>query len=182
MADGSNTPRETIVRPLALADRDAMIDLFAEMERHYDGDGAIDRQTVAERFDTVFASLADTTLLVAEREGRIAGFITAVRTWPGTHMQAAWWVKEVYAAAAARRLGVGEALMRALLERARLADGERVDITTDRTNEAAIGLYTRLGGTLTDKVLIRYEDRQPCPTTANAPVDPAGHEGRSRDA
>ncbi|MEO1600253.1 MAG: GNAT family N-acetyltransferase [Pseudomonadota bacterium] len=146
------------VRDYIPADRAALIAICAEMEAHYDGAEAIGPEEVAEQVDHAMAHLRDTTLLVAPVEGgTLAGFLTAVRTWPGTRMRFAWWVKEVYVAKAARGKGVGTALMQAFLARARMTDGERVDIATDRTNTAAIGLYESLGGCMTDKVLLRYQ-------------------------
>ena len=154
-----------IVRNYTSADRARLIALCVEMEAHYDGADAIGPEVIAERIDEAMATLHDTTLLVAEAEGALTGFLTAVRTWPGTAMRVAWWVKEVYVAEAARGTGVGTALMTAFLERVRLTDGERADITTDRANAAAVGLYTRLGGAMTDKVLIRYDsDNNPATT------------------
>ncbi|MEO0821190.1 MAG: GNAT family N-acetyltransferase [Pseudomonadota bacterium] len=147
-----------IVRDYIPEDREAFIALCAEMEAHYDGDAAIGPEDIAARIDTVLATLRDTTLLVAVPGDRpLAGMLTAVRTWPGTRMRAAWWVKEVYVARAARGTGVGTALMQSFLARVRTDEGERADVTTDRTNTAAIGLYESLGGRLTDQVLIRYD-------------------------
>ncbi len=146
------------VRDYTPADRAGMIALCLEMEAHYDGAAAIGREEVAAELDAALATLHDTTLLVATATGGgLAGFLTAVRAWPGTRMRVAWWVKEVYVAKAARGTGVGTALMTALLARARFRDGERVDITTERTNTAAIGLYEALGGVMIDHVLIRYD-------------------------
>ncbi|MEM7500263.1 MAG: GNAT family N-acetyltransferase [Pseudomonadota bacterium] len=149
------------VRPYAPADRDALVALMVEMDRHYEGDGGEDAEEIGRHFDHAHATLTDTLFLVAEASlnggPALHGYLTAVRTFPGNSFRIAWWVKEVYVAAAGRGSGVGTALMEAFLAHVRLTDGERVDVTTDRTNAAAIGLYESLGGKMTDKVLIRYD-------------------------
>ncbi|MGF1501017.1 MAG: GNAT family N-acetyltransferase [Paracoccaceae bacterium] len=146
------------VRDYAPADRAALIALCTEMEAHYDGAAAIGPDVIAAGLDEAMAQLRDTTVLVApQADGSLAGLLTAVRTWPGTRMRIVWWVKEVYVARAARGTGVGTALMQTFLGRVRMHDGERADITTERTNAAAVGLYQRLGGRLTDQVLLRYD-------------------------
>ena len=55
------------------------------------------------------------------------------------------WIEDVVVDEAARGRGVGEALNRAALERARLLGAKTVDLTSRPSREAANRLYQRLG-------------------------------------
>lgn len=148
------------VRAYRTEDRAAMIALVAEMQAHYDGDDAASLDDITNAFDRAQATLRDTVLLVApDATGALAGYLTAAQTWPGDGGQLCWWLKEVYVATDARWRGVGKALIAAFLEHAQRAGGGRVDIAADRANPTAIGLYQRLGATMTNKVILRFNGK-----------------------
>lgn len=55
------------------------------------------------------------------------------------------WLEDLYVRAAARRAGLGAALVAATLERARDRGCRRVELDTNEANAAALALYRRLG-------------------------------------
>lgn len=84
-------------------------------------------------------------LLVArdDETGRILGSLTLVVFPIPTGIRA--WIEDVVVDEAARGQGVGEALNRHALERARSEGAKTVDLTSRPTREAANRLYLRLG-------------------------------------
>jgi ribosomal protein S18 acetylase RimI-like enzyme len=55
------------------------------------------------------------------------------------------WLEDLYVAPAARRLGLGRALVQRALDRARERGCHRVELDTNEDNHDAIGLYRSLG-------------------------------------
>lgn len=85
-------------------------------------------------------------LLVARDDadgGRVLGSLTLVVFPIPTGIRA--WIEDVVVDEAARGQGVGEALNRHALERAREEGAKTVDLTSRPTREAANRLYLRLG-------------------------------------
>ena len=84
-------------------------------------------------------------LLIArdDESGRILGSLTLVVFPIPTGIRA--WIEDVVVDEAARGQGVGEALNRHALERARAEGARTVDLTSRPTREAANRLYLRLG-------------------------------------
>ena len=84
-------------------------------------------------------------LLIArdDESGRILGSLTLVVFSIPTGIRA--WIEDVVVDEAARGQGVGEALNRHALERARAEGAKTVDLTSRPTREAANRLYLRLG-------------------------------------
>ena len=85
-----------------------------------------------------------TDLLVArDAVGRVVGTLTLVvyRTPMGVHA----WIEDVVVDAAARRQGVGEALTRFAVQRARQRGAKAISLTSRPAREAANRLYQRLG-------------------------------------
>jgi len=88
------------------------------------------------------------TLLVAEDptvegEPAILGSMTLVVFRIPTGLRA--WIEDVVVDGSARGRGVGEALNRAAIDRARAAGATTVDLTSRPSREAANRLYRRLG-------------------------------------
>ena len=84
-------------------------------------------------------------LLVArdDQSGRVLGSLTLVVFPIPTGMRA--WIEDVVVDEAARGQGVGEALNRHALDRARAEGAKTVDLTSRPTRVAANRLYLRLG-------------------------------------
>ncbi|MEM1314794.1 MAG: GNAT family N-acetyltransferase [Pseudomonadota bacterium] len=77
---------------------------------------------------------------------------------PGHVLQGLVFLKDLYVMRAHRRAGVGEALLRGVLDWARAEGLGRVDLTVSPENPAARALYARFGGQeLTDRLFTRFD-------------------------
>jgi ribosomal protein S18 acetylase RimI-like enzyme len=83
------------------------------------------------------------TVFVARAGGRIVGALTLAVFPIPTGVRA--WIEDVVVDVDARGLGVGVALNRAAIERARELGAKTVDLTSRPSREAANRLYQRLG-------------------------------------
>jgi ribosomal protein S18 acetylase RimI-like enzyme len=83
------------------------------------------------------------TLFLARLDGRIVGSLTLAVFPIPTGVRA--WIEDVVVDESARGHGVGEALNRAALERAKSLGAITVDLTSRPSREAANRLYKRLG-------------------------------------
>ena len=84
-----------------------------------------------------------TVLLLARLDGAIAGMLVLVLFRLPTGLRA--WIEDVVVDGDARGRGVGEALSREALRRARVAGAVTVDLTSRPSRVAAVRLYERLG-------------------------------------
>ncbi len=104
----------------------------------------------------IIASPASVLLVARDGDGgRILGSLTLVVFPIPTGVRA--WIEDVVVDEAARGRGVGEALNRAALDRARAEGARTVDLTSRPTREAANRLYQRLGFVQRDTNIYRYE-------------------------
>lgn len=108
-----------------------------------------------ERLRAVVAAEA-CTLLVArqEEDGRIVGAATLTICPLPTGLRA--WIEDVVVDADARGQGLGEALVRALLERAAARGVPAVDLTSRPARAAANRLYRRMGFAQRETNAYRY--------------------------
>lgn len=113
------------------------------------GSAAFDEQTLA----WVVAHEA-TTFFVATLDGGVVGALTLVMYPLPTGLRAH--VDDVVVDDAVRGHGVGEALVRAALERAVEVGARTVDLTSRPSREAAIRLYERVGFRRRDSTLFRW--------------------------
>jgi ribosomal protein S18 acetylase RimI-like enzyme len=90
----------------------------------------------------------------AERGGEIVGVLTLALYRIPTASRA--WIEDVVVDASARGKGVGEALTRAAMDRARAAGATAIDLTSRPSREAANRLYQRLGFQLRETNCYRY--------------------------
>jgi ribosomal protein S18 acetylase RimI-like enzyme len=98
-----------------------------------------------------------TVLLIAripDRQGEIAGTLTLVLYRIPTGLRA--WIEDVVVDAPARKQGVGTALCRAALQRAREAGATTVDLTARPAREEANRLYQQLGFARRETNVYRY--------------------------
>lgn len=86
--------------------------------------------------------------------GEILGSLTLALFRIPTAMRA--WIEDVVVDEAARGRGVGDALNRVALERAREAGAKTVDLTSRPTREAANRLYQRIGFVQRETNVYRY--------------------------
>lgn len=104
----------------------------------------------------IIASPASILLVARDGDGgRILGSLTLVVFPIPTGIRA--WIEDVVVDEAARGRGVGEALNRAALDRARAEGARTVDLTSRPTREAANRLYRRLGFVQRDTNIYRYD-------------------------
>jgi len=94
-------------------------------------------------------------LLMARDEGRIVGSLSLVVFRIPTGVRA--WIEDVIVDQAARGRGLGEAITRAAIERAKEEGAKTVDLTSRPSREAANRLYQRIGFELRHSNLYRYQ-------------------------
>jgi ribosomal protein S18 acetylase RimI-like enzyme len=96
------------------------------------------------------------TLLVARAEGVIMGTLTLVVFPIPSGVRA--WIEDVVVDTSVRGRGVGAALTKDAVRRARAAGARTVDLTSRPAREAAIRLYERQGFRLRDSRVYRFND------------------------
>jgi ribosomal protein S18 acetylase RimI-like enzyme len=95
------------------------------------------------------------SVLVARSGGTITGTLTLVMFPLPTGMRA--WIEDVVVDESARGQGIGEAMTQEALRLAREAGARTVDLTSRPAREAAGRLYERVGFTIRDSRLYRYQ-------------------------
>jgi aminoglycoside 6'-N-acetyltransferase I len=85
-------------------------------------------------------------LAVAIEEGFIVGFASAVHYVHPDKTRPEMWVNEVGVAPSHQKQGLGQALMRTLLARARELSCDAAWVLTEKENTPAVKLYASLGG------------------------------------
>jgi ribosomal protein S18 acetylase RimI-like enzyme len=108
----------------------------------------------AEQLAEIVASPA-TVLFLARFGGEIVGSLTLAMFRIPTGLRA--WIEDVVVDESARGQGVGEALNRAALERARASGARTVDLTSRPSREAANRLYQRIGFVQRETNVYRFE-------------------------
>lgn len=135
----------------------ALVELLAEMDRYY---GVTELETLESRVhqtrDALFGDVPAGAALLAWHDNRLVGLAAYSFLWPAVGMTRSLYLKELYVAEDARRLGVGSLLMSRLNDIARKHRCSRVEWTTESTNEDAQRFYSRIGATMNkDKVFYR---------------------------
>jgi ribosomal protein S18 acetylase RimI-like enzyme len=95
---------------------------------------------------------------VAIDDGLVVGFVSAVLYVHPDKPRPELWINEVGVAPTHHRRGIARELLDALLDVARAADCVEAWVLTDRSNEAAMGLYASAGGQVaqTDQVMFTF--------------------------
>lgn len=112
--------------------------------------------TVAELGDVVASPATDLFIAIAD-DGTITGMAILVSFRIATGLRA--WIEDVVVDEAARGQGVGDALTRAMVERARELGCNTVDLTSRPSREAANRLYQRAGFAARDTTVYRLDLR-----------------------
>lgn len=97
----------------------------------------------------------DAVLFVARLDGVIVGSLTLVQYRIPTGLRA--WIEDVVVDGAARGHGIGEMLNQAALAEARRRGHKGVSLTSRPSREAANRLYQRIGFTLRQTNVYRYD-------------------------
>ena len=103
----------------------------------------------------IVASPATVLFMALDDEGRYVGTLTLALFRIPTALRA--WIEDVIVDDAARGQGVGEALNRAALDKARAVGAKTVDLTSRPSREAANRLYKRIGFEQRDTNVYRYD-------------------------
>ncbi|MFI8102595.1 GNAT family N-acetyltransferase [Streptomyces sp. NPDC086023] len=132
------------VRVAGEADLDAVTGLFLGYLEFYEvpvEDPERPRAYLAERM-----AKGESTVLVAERDGvGIVGFAQVYPTFASLEMRPVWVLYDLFVAPSGRRSGAGRALLRDVLERARVAGVAGVQLETAYDNDTAQALYEAEG-------------------------------------
>ena len=110
----------------------------------------------ADELAAIVTSRASVLLLATDpdRDGAIVGSLTLVLFRIPTGVRA--WIEDVVVDESARGRGVGDALNRFALDRARQAGAKTVDLTSRPSREAANRLYQRIGFEPRETNVYRY--------------------------
>jgi ribosomal protein S18 acetylase RimI-like enzyme len=100
-------------------------------------------------------SPATVLFMAVDDEGRYVGTLTLALFRIPTALRA--WIEDVIVDDMARGQGVGEALNRAALDKARQVGAKTVDLTSRPSREAANRLYRRIGFQQRDTNVYRYD-------------------------
>jgi ribosomal protein S18 acetylase RimI-like enzyme len=103
----------------------------------------------------IASSPATVLFMAVDDDGRYVGTLTLALFRIPTALRA--WIEDVIVDDAARGQGVGEALNRAALGKARTLGAKTVDLTSRPSREAANRLYQRIGFTQRETNVYRYE-------------------------
>ena len=132
--------------PARPEDAGAIAALMGELERFYGGELAepLDEQ-LAQIHAALFAEPPLAYTLLAWQDDALVGMATYAFLWPAAGFTSSLYLKELYVAEAARRSGVGKALMDTLHAVARERGCSRVEWTTDTENADAQAFYEHQG-------------------------------------
>ena len=108
-----------------------------------------------EELAAIVGSDASVLLVASEGAGKVLGALTLALFRVPTGMRA--WIEDVVVDEASRGRGVGAALVRAALARAKQAGARSVDLTSRPSREAANRLYLDLGFELRQTNVYRYQ-------------------------
>ncbi|MCY1513096.1 Acetyltransferase (GNAT) family protein [compost metagenome] len=135
------------------ADLDDLGPLFADYLTFY----AVDKTLPAiQVFLGTRLSRGDSTIFIArDAQGVAQGFVQLYPLFSSLALQPAWLLSDLYVSEAARRQGVGEALMNAARAHAEANGACGLQLETARSNLAGQALYERLGY-VRDEVFYTY--------------------------
>ena len=140
------------IRHATAADRDALAELFHDMDRHYWGDEAPSADEWRRFLDAVVLPASKSCeIVIAEAEGRLVGLATFAIVYPAIDLSGQMFMKELYTTAEARGQGVGRRIMEFLARLARERRCARIDWVTERTTPRAMAFYDRLGAQRMDQ-------------------------------
>lgn len=135
---------------------EATPELVAAFERLVPQLSSSNPPPTADELDALARSEASILLVAVDGDdGTVLGTLTLVWFRIPTGIRA--WIEDVVVDEAARGRGVGEALSRAAVERARALGARTVDLTSRPKREAANRLYQRIGFVQRDTNVYRFD-------------------------
>jgi len=136
------------IRQAVLADLDVVAGLFDAYRQFYDqvGDLVAARNFLRARFEH-----GQSVILLAESHGQAVGFTQLYPSFSSVSMARVFQLNDLFVAPMARRLGVGEALLKAAEDHARQMGAVRLSLNTNVQNLPAQALYVSMGWTRDQK-------------------------------
>lgn len=136
----------TEIRPARPTDAEDLAEVQNAIHRAGLRAGPVDVATVRERYLDPEHRVACT---VAEQEGRVVGFQSLKRAWPGNPYDVAegWGIIGTHIHPDAGRSGLGRRLFAASLAAARAAGLRHIDASIGADNPAALAYYSAMGFT-----------------------------------
>ena len=130
------------IRAATIADLDAVAPLFDAYRQFYGqpADPPRARAFIGERLRH-----GDAVILLAQRDGAVAGFTQLYPLFSSVRTGRIWQLNDLYVAPTARRHGVGRALLDAARDHATASGALGLQLETQRSNAAAQRLYAALG-------------------------------------
>ena len=134
------------VREARPADLGRLLQLYGGPEEAYRGLEPLSGEAAERRFAEVLADRSQRVLVAEEEGGAVAGTLTLVVVPNLAHGGAPYAIVENVVVDEARRgSGVGSALVREAVSRARAAGAYKLSLTANLSREAAHGFYRSLG-------------------------------------
>jgi len=141
------------IQAAAAADLDELSELFGAYLRFYE---VVKPQSQVREFLAARLRNSDSTILLArDDKGSALGFVQLYAFFSSLALQPAWLLSDIYVSEAARRQGVGEALMNAARAHAEATGACGLQLETAKSNLPGQALYERLGY-VRDEVFYTY--------------------------
>ena len=141
------------IQAAAAADLDELSELFGAYLRFYE---VVKPQSQVREFLAARLRNSDSTILLArDDKGSALGFVQLYAFFSSLALQPAWLLSDIYVSEAARRQGVGEALMNAARAHAEVTGACGLQLETAKSNLPGQALYERLGY-VRDEVFYTY--------------------------
>jgi ribosomal protein S18 acetylase RimI-like enzyme len=138
----SPTPMTLNIRRAAIEDVDTVAPLFDAYRRFYAQPADLQR---ARDFLHERLQRGESAILLAELDGRAAGFTQLYSMFSSVRTARIWVLNDLYIDEGARRHGVGKALLDAAAQFAKEQGAAGLVLETTRDNEAARALYRAAG-------------------------------------
>ena len=134
------------------ADIETVAQLFDAYRVFYrqSSDLAAARAFITQRF-----ARRDAAIFLAKQDGAAVGFVQLYPSLSSVSMGPIWILNDLFVASTARGGGVGRRLMDKARDFARASGACRIELTTERANTVAQGLY-RAAGYARDDVFYKY--------------------------
>ena len=133
-----------VIREAQRDDVPLLLEMFAELA-DYEHLSAIFRATEERLEQALFSERAVAEALIAEREGKAAGYAVYFPTFSSFLASSGIWLEDLFVRPPHRRFGVGRALLSAVAARTRERGGERLEWAALDWNELALGFYRGIG-------------------------------------
>ena len=144
---------QTRIRPAALSDAHAAVDLMAQLAEHTHGH--VD-SGVEDRFRAMIELPGYAIFVAQDENNQVIGLLSASQRWTLWHAGPCALIEELVVGHEARRQGTGRTLIQAALEWARAQGCSEVEVSTDQDNADAQAFYRRLGFE-SEALLLEYE-------------------------